>query len=236
MKPLGAKAYGSIPHLLGSKLGPGDHTISEGQHKICTEKTRDRHDFVIVQVKYDGSNCSVANIDGKIVALTRKGYAAESSPFEQHHVFAKWVDKNKKRFFPILEPGQRICGEWMWQAHGIKYSIEGDPFVAFDFFEGAVRACYADFFDIAEMGGLHTPRIVGIGFQPFGIESSFEFSKDQRNDTVKSEEHPEGLIYRVERKGKVDFLAKWIRPDFETGKYLPFISGEKELFNYETSI
>ena len=24
-KPLGRKAYGSIPHLPGSRLGPGDH-------------------------------------------------------------------------------------------------------------------------------------------------------------------------------------------------------------------
>jgi len=28
----------------------------------------------------------------------------------------------------------------------------------------------------------------------------------------------EGLVYRVERKGKVDFLAKWVRPD-KVGRY-----------------
>jgi hypothetical protein len=28
------------------------------------------------------------------------------------------------------------------------------------------------------------------------------------------------LVYRVEREGKVDFLAKWVRGDKEDGKYM----------------
>lgn len=31
---------------------------------------------------------------------------------------------------------------------------------------------------------------------------------------------PEGLVYRCERKGEFDFMAKWVRPDFIPGKYL----------------
>ena len=31
MKPLKQKSYGSIPHLLGSRLGVGDHHCHEGQ-------------------------------------------------------------------------------------------------------------------------------------------------------------------------------------------------------------
>ena len=59
-KPLGKKAYGSIPHLPGSRLGSGDHHISEGQAKIATEKLRDKYDQLFVYEKLDGSNCSVA--------------------------------------------------------------------------------------------------------------------------------------------------------------------------------
>jgi hypothetical protein len=36
----------------------------------------------------------------------------------------------------------------------------------------------------------------------------------------------------VERNGKVDFLAKYVRSDFEPGRYLPEISGKGEVFNY----
>lgn len=41
-KPLNRKNYGSIPHLLGSKLGETDKYIHEGQHRIMTENTRDK--------------------------------------------------------------------------------------------------------------------------------------------------------------------------------------------------
>lgn len=43
-KPLGIKSYGSIAHLPGSRISVGDHKCHEGQKRIATEKTRDRHD------------------------------------------------------------------------------------------------------------------------------------------------------------------------------------------------
>lgn len=84
-KPLGQRAYGSIPHLPGSRLGPGDYCINEGQARIATEKARDKHDLIIVQEKLDGSNVAVAKVNGEIIALTRSGYTALSSPYQQHH-------------------------------------------------------------------------------------------------------------------------------------------------------
>ena len=39
-------------------------------------------------------------------------------------------------------------------------------------------------------------------------------------------EKPEGVVYRVEREGRVDFLAKFVRSDKEDGKYL-----DTELWN-----
>jgi len=79
IKPLGHKAYGSIPHLPYSRLGPGDHHIGQGQAEIATKKARDKNDLIIVQEKLDGSNCSVAKINGKIIALGRSGYLAVST-------------------------------------------------------------------------------------------------------------------------------------------------------------
>lgn len=92
-------------------MGPGDHHIEPGQAIICTEKARDRHDLIIVQEKLDGSNCSVAKINGTIIPLTRAGYRAESSPYEQHHYFARWVYKNQNRFDALLSEWERIVGE-----------------------------------------------------------------------------------------------------------------------------
>lgn len=231
MKPLGGKAYGSIPHLLGSKLGHGDHHISEGQHRICTEKTRDKHDLIIVQEKYDGSNCCIAKVDGKILALTRRGYLAETSPFEQHHKFAAWVEDRKKRFSVLMSDGDRIVGEWMYQAHGVKYRLYAHSFVAFDYFEGKKRLSFEDFECSIATYGLCTPRVLHYGFEPISIEAVMKKLNDPDNHPVSAIENPEGVIYRVERKEKVDFLAKYVRSDFEPGKYLPENNNGNVLLN-----
>ena len=81
-KPLGGKAYGSISHLPGSRLGPGDHQCHEGKAVICTIRARDRHDRIIVQEKLDGSCVAVAKVDNRIIPLTRAGYPAHTSPWE----------------------------------------------------------------------------------------------------------------------------------------------------------
>ena len=233
MKPLGKKSYGSIPHLLGSKLGEGEHHCHEGQHRIATEKTRDKHDLVIVQVKYDGSNVAVAKVAGQIIALTRKGYTADSSPFQQHHVFSIWVAENEVRFSKILNEGDRVCGEWLFQAHGLKYEIQDEPFVAFDLFRNEKRLCYGDFIQVVEQADFTTPRPIGIGHCAFQIAEMIGRSMNQTLEFIRSTEAPEGLIYRVERQGEVDFLAKYVRPDFVPGRYLPEISGSPAVFNFE---
>ena len=88
-KPLGHRAYGSIPHLPGSRQGRGDKGLSAQQASLLTDKARDRHDVIIVQEKLDGSNVAVANIGGEIVALIRAGYRADGSNYQQHHHFAR---------------------------------------------------------------------------------------------------------------------------------------------------
>src|SRR5881227_2938055 len=83
-KPLGIKAYGSICHLPGSRLGPGDHKLNPGQAKILTKKARDKHDVVIVQEKLDGSNVAVARVNCMLTPIGRAGYRVISSKYEQH--------------------------------------------------------------------------------------------------------------------------------------------------------
>ena len=89
-KPLGGKNYGSIAHLPGSRMGPGDHSCHVGQERICNEKARDKHDLIIVQEKLDGSNVGVAKLGGQLRALTRAGYLAHTSPYEQHPNLRAW--------------------------------------------------------------------------------------------------------------------------------------------------
>ena len=94
VKPQPHKAYGSIGHLPGSRLGTADHRIPDGQGKIATERVRNRHDRVIVTEKLDGSCTAVTRINGQIVAIGRAGWLAQSSPYEQHQLFAAWARAN----------------------------------------------------------------------------------------------------------------------------------------------
>ena len=219
MKPLNRKNYGSIPHLSNSKLGTGDHFIEKGQERILTEKVRDKHDEVLVFEKYDGSNVGIGKIDNKIVALTRSGYTAKTSPYKQHHLFSDWVYKNVMKWMDVLENGERITGEWLAQAHGLKYNIEVEPIVFFDHFNAENQRSQYDYVgELAIMYGLQLPRMLHRG----KAIATNELLPILNTGTEKicSIEMPEGMVYRVERKGKVDFLAKWVRSDFEAGKYI----------------
>jgi hypothetical protein len=42
----------------------------------------------------------------------------------------------------------------------------------------------------------------------------------------------EGAVWRVERKGSYDFMAKYVRPDKIDGCYLPDISGKEAIWNW----
>ena len=53
-----------------------------------------------------------------MLALQRAGYLASSSPYLMLRKFASWVDAHEAMFRYLLREGERLCGEWMIQAHG----------------------------------------------------------------------------------------------------------------------
>ena len=228
-KPLGKKAYGHIPHLPGSKLGIGDHTCAQGQADILLKNTRDKKDLIIVQVKLDGSNCSVAKLNGKILSLVRKGYLAETSPYEQHKYFSKWVEHESLRFDKLLKEGERVCGEWLLQAHGTRYNLKHEPFVPFDIMNANERFCYHDFLLRVLPLDFTIPHLVHIG-QSFSIDNALKATKTPYHGEI---DDTEGVVYRCERDGKVDFVSKFVRQDKDNGKYLPEINGGETIWNLD---
>lgn len=231
IKPIGIKNYGSIPHLSNSKLGEGDYYIGEGQERILTIKARDRHDNILVFEKYDGSNVGIAKFKNKIFALTRAGYEAKTSPYKQHHYFANWVRKRELLFDDMLKNGERITGEWLAQAHGLVYKIEVEPIVFFDYFTpDNERNLFEELGSKAIEYGLQLPRKLHEG-QPITVDQLLPVL-NEKTKGIESVELPEGMVYRVERKGKVDFLAKWVRKDFTTGKYIIGVDDKNLYWNY----
>jgi hypothetical protein len=218
VKPIGRKAYGSIAHLPMSRMGPGDHHCHAGQARICTEASRDRHDRIIVQEKLDGSNVAVALKDGVLHPIGRAGWPAISSKYEMHHLFAQWAWANEERFRAVLREGERVCGEWLAQAHGTIYDLRTrEPFAAFDIMTGDQRLPFDAFRDRVN-GIFSTPTLLHDG-GPISVTAAMDLHAVLRWPC----DEVEGVVYRVERKGVVDFLAKYVRPDKVDGKYL---SGE----------
>lgn len=225
-KPLGRKAYGSIGHLPCSRMGPGDHAVPPGMGKICTEKCR-KGDTIVVQEKLDGSCCAVALLNGVLHPLGRAGWPAVSSPHLQHRYFADWVRANEDRFRDVLNDGERLVGEWLAQAHATRYELRHEPFVAFDIMRDEKRVVYDKFFERVGYAFI-VPNCLGRG--PMSVEGSLEVAQHQNAhgaiDSI------EGVVYRVEREGRVDFLAKYVRPDKKDGIYLPEISGCEAVWNW----
>jgi len=239
-KPLGRKSYGSIPHLPNSRRGPGDHKCSDGWARIATEKVRDRHDIVICQEKVDGSNVGVAKLNGEIIALSRAGYRAGTSPYEQHHLFAAWVGRQQVRFDALLTEGERVCGEWLAQAHGTRYDLPHEPFVAFDLMVDTQRETYDRFIERVAKYEFVSPRLLYRGPNAITITAAMCFVEPSGHGAL---DPVEGVVWRVERNrliGKhsgerhhvVDFLVKYVRPDKKDGVYLPETSGNAAIWNW----
>ena len=224
-KPLGRKAYGSIGHLPNSRMGPGDHHITDGQAIICTQDAGHRR--VFVQTKLDGSCVAVAKIGREIVPLIRAGYRAIDSRRAMHHAFHAWAMDCAWLFDTLLEDGERVVGEWLAVAHGTRYDLTlRPPFVAFDIMREATRTpTLTTLYRLKELG-FATPDTIPGPVDP-------ELAMTALNDYgAHPEDGPEGVVYRVEstKRGatRVDFLAKWVRPDKVDGKYL---SDDDELWN-----
>lgn len=190
-------------------------------------RPRDKHDLVIVQEKLDGSNVGVAKVNGRICPLTRSGYLANTSPYRQHHVFYAWVMANQELFDDVLKEGERMCAEWMLMAHGTKYMIveERDLFRPFDIMHGNTRLIYSAFINRLA-ARFYVPHMLSHG-EPCSVEVALDRLNEQGSPT-RCPDEPEGVVYRVERLGRVDFLAKFVQPDHVAGRYF-----ETEEWNYD---
>jgi len=167
--------------------------------------------------------------DGSIVALGRAGWLAQSSPYEQHQLWAHWVRQNEERFRALLQPGERVVGEWLAQAHGTRYALKHEPFVAFDIMRGTKREVWHEVSVRATEHGFTTPSTPSVG-PPRSIEDVYRrVAEDNHHGAL---DEVEGVVYRVERKGVVDFLAKWVRPDKKDGCYLPTETKKPEVWNW----
>lgn len=232
-RPLGGKAYGSIPHLPGSRTGSADRHLSLAHARVCTERARDSQDHVVVLEKLDGSCVAAARLGDSIVALGREGRLAAHSPNEARRLWAAWVSAHAERFRAVLQPGERLVGEWLALAHSTRYALQHEPFVCFDLLSGNERLTWRELVSRVQAGGFVTPGLVHEG-GPLSIKAAMERLGGEgfhgASDPV------EGAVWRVERRtgdtARVEFLAKYVRPDKVDGSLLPENTGRAAVWNW----
>jgi len=229
-KPLNRKAYTSIGHLPGSKLGSGDHRICDGQAVICLRPRRG--DTVIVQEKVDGSCVAVFRPDDGncLLPINRAGWPCANSPHLQHRYFDAWAQVHHRRFLDVLRPGEWLAGEWCMQAHGTRYDFRGrEPFFAFDimaasqFKDIAVRLLYRDF-EKRTKGVFNLPPLLHYA-DDGGIEPKVAYDRTDPAQTARIDP-AEGVVYRVESNLAFNYPAKWVHTDYVPGRYFPPPGGE----------
>lgn len=230
IKPLGRKTYGKIPHLSCSRLGDGDYKITAGEERILTEKVRDSKDNIIVTEKLDGCNMAVAKIDGKIVPLGRAGYLAETAPYPHMRLFARYVYELKyKEFDSLLGEGDWCSGEWMALAHGTIYDLGNEgPYHIFDIFSKGERIPFFQTQLSVVSAGLKPVYTLVSGHRSFDV--SYVMSALGRNGNYGARDGAEGAVWRLERDGKYQMMAKYVNSFKEPGKYLPEISGDDPIW------
>jgi hypothetical protein len=140
-----------------------------------------------------------------------------------HHDFADWVMRRNWSRLPV---GYRLCGEWMQVAHGTIY--EGvSPLVGFDVFDGENKRIPHD--AAREMMGsldITGAHVISDG-PPLSVEGAM--SALGVNGFHGATEQVEGAVWRVERYGQFDFLAKFVRHDKQDGKYLSGVGRDEPL-------
>lgn len=142
--------------------------------------------------------------------------------------FHDWAWKNYQRFDELLEDGERVVGEWLAQAHGTRYRLPHEPFVVFDLMRGDVRVSREEFWIRIAKYGFVSPQVVWLT-HPCSVEAAMRLVQSSAHGAL---DPVEGAVWRVERRGKVDFLAKYVRPDKVDGCYLPEQSGIEAVWNW----
>jgi len=229
LRVLNQKAYNRIGHLPGSKSGTADKHIHIRESARLLE-TCPSDCEVIVQEKLDGSCVAVYRRGREILPLGREGDITYGSRNRSRRMWADWVKIHKDLFLDILRDGEWLCGEWMAMVHAVRYDEIKAPFFAFDLFGANKKAKGYDAL-LERLNGtdIPTPALLHRG-EAIGIEAAFEYLKRKGE---KTQDNAEGAIWRLERQGVPKLMAKYVRSDFEAGKFLEEKTGKPTEWNLQ---
>jgi hypothetical protein len=221
------RLYAKIPHLPGSRTGPRDRHASAAlvERLIRAARSGDR---ILVQEKLDGSCVAVARRAGAIVAFGREGRPCAESRNDGRRAFAAWVERNQARFSFLVE-GARVVCEWLAQAHGTRYALPHGPVVLLDAFDAVgERASLGPLSGLATAAALPLPHLIHDG-GALAIDDAL--ARLGHHGFHGALDPAEGLVWRVEARGRVVGVAKFVRAGKQDGCYLADHTGREPVPN-----
>jgi hypothetical protein len=223
------RSYGNIRHLPGSKMiDDQDKLLPQVNSDWLTKEARGKNDLIVVTEKVDGMNCSVYRKGYKLYPLLRKGYDARTSHWSWIRDFAKYVEYYSDTFFELLGDGQRVCGDWLYKTHTLRYNMKSTPFVAFDLIDAEnKRTRYFDFsllmdtYEIPKVSLIHAGKPLPTNLALTLLGKGYHGSIDG----------PEGVVYRYEsEKNGFEFSGKFVSNE-RLGNDEFFLANDDTTFN-----
>jgi hypothetical protein len=142
------------------------------------------------------------------------------------------VESQRPRFLAALADGERFVGEWLALAHGTRYALRHEPFVVFDLMRGHTRAPFSSLRERAARAGLTTAALLHEG-GPLAIPAALDLLGPGRHGAL---DPVEGAVWRVERDGRVEIVAKYLRPDKRDGCLLTEVTGAPPIWNWHPAL
>ena len=124
------KKYPRTPHLVGSRLQPGDEDLSQ----ILFAEIKGRH--LVVEEKCDGANTAISfSPEGELLLQSRGHYLTGGYRERHYNLMKQWANVHKDAFYEVLGSRYIMYGEWMYAKHTVFYDKLPHYFLEFDVFD-----------------------------------------------------------------------------------------------------
>ncbi len=119
--------YPRTPHLVGSRLQPGDEDLDA----VPFARIAGKH--LVVEEKLDGANAAISFAEDGSLLLQSRGHYLTGGPREKHFaVFKTWASAHQSALRIALGSRFVLYGEWLYAKHTIFYDSLPHYFMEFD--------------------------------------------------------------------------------------------------------
>lgn len=125
----GLLKFPSTPHIEGSRLQKGDSKVRLPWAAVQGKR-------IVLEEKYDGSNCGISFTESQELRLQSRGHYLTGGGREKYfNVFKKWAECHRDKLFRVLGARYVMYGEWMFAKHAVFYDQLPHYFLEFDVFD-----------------------------------------------------------------------------------------------------